>query len=111
MTSHNHWLECYSLRRAVFNLGIYGGPMSDNENVVEIHGCVVCAKLFNVMAVYTPDGKLVDCAITSPGGHRVQDEHQPLVACDTHTAEDIEAAYKRWQSRNDKESDNGQEDE
>jgi hypothetical protein len=78
--------------------------MPETKNVVEIHGCIVCARVFNILAVYTPDGKLVDCAVTSPGGRCVLDEGQPLVACETHTAEDIEAAYKRWQSRNDKEA-------
>lgn len=73
---------------------------SENQNVVEIHGCIVCAKLFNILAVYSLDGKRIDCVVTSPGGHIVPDEHQPLVACDTHTAEKIEAAYQRWQSRN-----------
>jgi hypothetical protein len=85
--------------------------MSDIKNAVEIHGCIVCARVFTVLAVYTPDGRLVDCAVTSPGGHCVPNEEQVLVACDTHTAEDIEAAYKRWQSRNSKELDNEQEDE
>jgi len=78
--------------------------MSENKNVGELHGCIVCAKLFNILAVYTSDGRLVDCTVTSPGGHIVPDERQPLVACDTHTAEEIEPAYKRWQSTNDKES-------
>jgi hypothetical protein len=78
--------------------------MSENKNVVEIHGCIVCAKLFNLLVVYTPQGKLLDCTVTSPGGQIVPDERQPLVACDTHTAEEIESAYKRWQSTNDKES-------
>jgi hypothetical protein len=82
--------------------------MSDNKNAVEIHGCIVCARLFNVLAVYTPDGKLVDCAVTTSRGHCVPNERQPLVACDTHTAEEIEAAYKRWLSRNDKELDDEQ---
>ena len=84
--------------------------MSENENVVENHGCIVCARIFNILVVYTPDGRLVDCTVTSPGGHCVPDEHQPLVACNTHTAEEIEAAYKRWQSRNDKEVDDEQDD-
>ena len=84
--------------------------MSENTNAVEIHGCIVCARTFNILAVYTPDGRLVDCTVTSPGGHCVPDEHQPLVACNTHTAEEIEAAYKRWQSRNDKEVDDEQDD-
>jgi hypothetical protein len=85
--------------------------MSENKDAVEIHGCIVCARLFNILAMYTPGGKLVDCTVTSPDGHCVPNERQPLVACDTHTAEKIEAAYKRWLSRNDKESDYEQEDE
>jgi hypothetical protein len=85
--------------------------MSDNKNAVEIHGCIVCARVFNVLVVYTPDGRLVGCSVTSPGSHCVPDEEQALVACDKHTAEDIESAYKRWKSRNDKELDNEQEEE
>lgn len=78
--------------------------MSENKIVVEIHGCIVCARLFNILAVYTPDGRLVDCTVTSSGGHIVPDERRPLVACDTHTAEDIESAYQRRQSGIGKES-------
>jgi hypothetical protein len=85
--------------------------MSENKNAVEIHGCIVCARLFNILAVYTPNDKLVDYTVTSPGGHIVPDEHQPLVACDTHTPEEIDYAYKRWQSRNAKELEVDQEDE
>ena len=73
--------------------------MSENKTVVEVHGCIVCARIFNILAVYTPGGKLVDCTVSSPGGHRVPDEQRPLVACDTHTAGEIEAAYNRWKSR------------
>jgi len=82
-----------------------------NKNVVEMHGCIVCARTFNVLAVYTPDGRLVDCAVTSFGGHCVSGDGQPLVACDSHTAEEIETAYQRWQSRNSTELDEEQEDE
>jgi hypothetical protein len=53
--------------------------MSENKNVVEMHGCIVCAKTFSVLAVYTPDDRLVDCVVTSFGGHRVPDEQHPLV--------------------------------
>ena len=83
----------------------------ENKNVVEVHGCIVCAKLFNILVVYTPDGGLVDCSVTSPGGHIVPDEQRPLVACDTHTVEDIEIAYIGWQSRLREDSDNSYEDE
>ena len=74
--------------------------MSENKNVGELHGCIVCARLFNILAVYTPDGRLVDCTVTSPGGNIVPDNRRPLVACDTHNAEEIVLAYKRWQSTN-----------
>ncbi len=84
---------------------------SENKIVDEIHGCIVCANLFNVLAVYTPDGKLLDCTVTSPGGHIVPDKHQPLVVCDTHTAEEIATAYKRWESMNGKKFDDEQEDD
>jgi hypothetical protein len=89
--------------------GSLGGPMSKDE--VEIHGCIVCARLFNILAMYTPGGKLVDCTVTSPDGHCVPDEYQPLVACDTHTAEEIESAYKRFQSRKREALDNEQNEE
>ena len=85
--------------------------MPENKNAVEMHGCIVCARIFNILAVYTPDGRLVDCAVTSHGGHCVPDEQRPLVACDTHTAAEIETAYKRWRSRNANEPDNEQEGE
>ncbi len=83
----------------------------DNKNVVEMHGCIVCAKTYNVLAVYTPNNRLLDCAVTSFGGHRVPGEERLLVACDTHTVEEIEAAYQRWQSRNNPELDDEQADE
>lgn len=70
-----------------------------------MHGCIVCAKIYSILAVYSPEGRLVDCAVTSPGGHRVADEQRPLVACNTHPPEVIEAAYKKWQSRIGKEFD------
>ena len=85
--------------------------MSENTNSIEIHGCLVCARLFNVLAVYTPDNKLVDCAVTSPSGHCLPNEHQPLVACDIHTEDEIESAHKRWQSMNIKGADDKQDDE
>lgn len=85
--------------------------MSENKNVVEMHGCIVCARLFNMLVVYAPDGRLVDCTVTSPGGQSVPDEQQPLAACDTHSKEEIEAAYKRWQAQKGQESDDEQEEE
>ncbi|MCB0104026.1 MAG: hypothetical protein H6635_08115 [Anaerolineales bacterium] len=83
----------------------------ENKIINEIHGCIVCANLFNVLAVYTLDGKLLDCTVTSPGGHIVQNDKRLLVACDTHTAEEIEPAHKRVLSTSSKEIDDEQGDE
>ncbi len=77
---------------------------SENKIVVEIHGCIVCAKLYNILVVYTPEGKLLDCTVTSPGGHIVPDESRPLVACDSHIKVEIESAHNRRQSSKGKES-------
>ncbi|MBE0671058.1 MAG: hypothetical protein IH588_10755 [Anaerolineales bacterium] len=81
---------------------------SENKIVDEIHGCIVCANLFNVLAVYTPEGKLLDCTVTSPGGHIVQSDQPLLVACDRHTPKEIEP---RALSKNKKTFDDEQEDE
>ena len=85
--------------------------MSENQNVVETHGCIVCAKTLNVLAVHTPNGKLVNCAVTSSDGHCVPDEQYLLVACDTHTAAEINTAHKKWWSRNSEELEKEQEED
>jgi hypothetical protein len=66
--------------------------MSTNTNAVEQHGCIVCGRIYNLLVVYDPAGGLVDCAVTSPGGHRVEDAHWPLVACNSHTQAEINTA-------------------
>ena len=67
--------------------------MSENRNVIEQHGCIVCGKIYSLLVVYSPTGQLVDCTVTSSGGHRVRDARRPLAACDTHSAAEIETAY------------------
>ena len=84
--------------------------MSENKPIVEMHGCIVCGRIYNILAIYSLDGRLVDCTVTSPGGHCVPDETRPLVACDTHTPVEIETAYKKWKSRMVEEMENEQDD-
>jgi len=68
--------------------------MSENKKAVEMHGCIVCARTFNILAVYTPDGR----PLTRPGDHCVpDDERRPQVTCDTHTAGEIETTYKKME--------------
>jgi len=85
--------------------------MTENKNVTEIHGCIVCAKLFNILVVYTSEGKFLDCTVTSPGGHIVPDKRRPLVACDSHKAAEVESAHNRRQSTSSKKSDDEQEED
>jgi hypothetical protein len=61
-------------------------------NIVEQHGCIVCGRVYNLLVVYDPDGRLVDCTVTSHGGQRVMDAERPLVACTRHTPDEIRAA-------------------
>jgi hypothetical protein len=70
----------------------YTTYMSNNSNLVEQHGCIVCGKVYNLLVVYDPDGELVDAAVVSPGGRVVMDPHRPLVACDRHTEGEINSA-------------------
>ena len=85
--------------------------MSEKRNTVEIHGCIVCGRVFDVLVVYDPEDRMVDCKVISPGGHRLLEEERPFVACDIHTDEDIAKAFVKRQSRMSEELDNEQEDE
>jgi len=69
--------------------------MSENTNKVEEHGCIVCGKIYNLLVVYTPSGKMFACSVISPGGHPVRDAVRPLVACNAHSGAEIETALTR----------------
>ncbi len=60
---------------------------------VEQHGCIVCGKTHTLKVTYAADGGVLKCEVTSLGGRRVFDPRRPIVACDTHSAAEIEAAY------------------
>ena len=73
--------------------------MGENRNTTEAHGCVVCGKVYNMLVVRTPSGQLVDCAVTTGGGHRVPDADRPLVACDRHSDAEVQTALARKAAR------------
>ena len=67
--------------------------MSDNRNVTERHGCIVCGRSYEVLVVYDPSGKFLDCTVMSPGGgHCLGGHGRPLVACDRHSQTEVDAA-------------------
>ena len=70
-------------------------PAFENTDAVEQHGCIVCGKIYNMLVIYDPAGKLVDCTVTSPSGRVVRDSDRALVACKKHSEAVIEVALTK----------------
>jgi succinate dehydrogenase/fumarate reductase-like Fe-S protein len=71
----------------------------------EMHGCILCGKLYQLYVAYDGDGKYIGSKVMSAGGKVVKDASRPLVACETHTDEEIERAVTRVFGANDQEED------
>ncbi len=69
--------------------------MSENHTKGEIHGCIVCGKLYQLYVVYDSNGRFVDCKVMSAGGKRVPNKTRPLVACQSHNDNEIKQAVAR----------------
>ena len=69
--------------------------MSENRTVGEMHGCIVCGKLYQLYVVYDDHGKFIGCKVMTPGGRAVANPSRPLVACDRHSEKEIAAAVER----------------
>ncbi len=61
----------------------------------EMHGCIVCGKLYQLYVVYDSNDRFVDCKVMTPGGKRVPYPLRPLVACERHSQVEIERAVER----------------
>ena len=68
---------------------------TDKHTKGEMHGCIVCGKLYQLYVVYDANNKFIDCKVMSAGGKRVPNAYRALVACEKHSAGEIEAAVKR----------------
>ena len=69
--------------------------MTEKHTKGETHGCIVCGKLYQLYVVSDVQGKFVDCKIMSAGGRLVPHANRPLVACETHTNEQVELAVAK----------------
>ncbi len=69
--------------------------MSDKNVRTELHGCIVCSKLYTLYVVYDLHGKFIDCKVMSADGRKVPHKHRPLVACIKHPDEQVERAVAR----------------
>ena len=78
--------------------------MTDAHTKGEMHGCIVCGKLYNLYVVYDAEGKYLGSKVMSAGGHEVKGVGRPLVACDTHNEAEIARAVEMvygYQNRED----------
>ncbi len=69
--------------------------MTEKQSRNETHGCIVCGKLHQLLVVYEADGRLFDLKVMSAEGKKVSHPQRPLVACEKHTKDEIEAAVAR----------------
>lgn len=69
--------------------------MTEKQSRNETHGCIVCGKLHHLLVVYEADGRLFDLKVMSGEGQKVSHPQRPLVACEKHTKDEIEAAVAR----------------
>lgn len=61
----------------------------------ETHGCIVCGRLYQLYVVHDSEGKYLGSKVMSAGGKEVKGYNRPLVACESHTEEEIGRAASR----------------
>ena len=69
--------------------------MLEKHTKGEMHGCIVCGKLYQLYVVSDSSGKFVDAKVMSTGGKLVSFAGRPLVACEEHTDAEIESGVIR----------------
>ena len=79
--------------------------MTDTVTKGEMHGCIVCGKLYQLYVVYDATGKYVGSKVMSAGGREVNGTNRPLVACETHTPDEVARAVERVYGRQPKDED------
>ncbi len=79
--------------------------MTENHAKGEMHGCIVCGKLYQLYVVHDPQGRYMGCTVMTPGGRVVPNPVRPLVACERHSQGEVEAAVERVYGRQDQTDD------
>ena len=73
------------------------------ETKGEMHGCIVCGKLYQLYVVHDENGKYIGSKVMSAGGREVTGANRPLVACEQHAGEEVERAVNRVYGKQDEE--------
>lgn len=69
--------------------------MSETKAKGEMHGCIVCGKLYQLLIAYDSNGKYIGSKVMSAGGKEVKGVARPLVACEKHSDQEVERAIQR----------------
>ena len=70
--------------------------MPENTSRIELHGCLVCGRLYNLLVVTTSEGKIAGCRVMDPNCHTISRNGHLLVACNEHKEGEVEAALARY---------------
>ena len=73
--------------------------MTDTVTKGEMHGCIVCGKLYQMYVIYDSTGKYIGSKVMSAGGREVTGSNRPLVACETHSPDEVARAVERVYGR------------
>ena len=73
--------------------------MSEPTAKGEMHGCIVCGKLYQLYVIHDSQGKYMGSKVMSAGGREVEGAGRPLVACETHSKEEVARAVERVYGR------------
>ena len=65
----------------------------------EAHGCIVCGKLYQLYVVHDSEGKYLGSKVMTAGGREVTGYDRPLVACETHSPDEVAHAAERVYGR------------
>jgi hypothetical protein len=65
----------------------------------EMHGCIVCGKLYQLYVVHDAEGNYLGSKIMSAGGRVVEGAGRPLVACESHSPDEVARAVERVYGR------------
>lgn len=69
--------------------------MSEPKATGEMHGCIVCGKLYQLYVIHDAAGNYMGTKVMSAGGKEVTGANRPLVACESHSADEIARAVQR----------------
>lgn len=69
--------------------------MSEPKAKGEMHGCIVCGKLYQLYVAHDGNGKYIGSKVMSAGGREIKDAGRPLVACESHSEEEVNRAVQR----------------